>query len=191
MATASVISEVQSVRGERMSLEDYLRTMFHPDRDYVDGVAEERVVGEWDHATLQFRLAALLMTKRSAWKIQVVGEARLQIRKGRFRIPDVMVLPAGEKVHRYPTTAPLLCVEILSPKDIWGRVQAVVNDYCELGVPGIWALDPETRGAYYCDRSGFRKTDVLAVEGTPIRLTADEIFALLDPVEDREGSTAS
>ena len=180
MATASVMPEEQLERGIRMPLEEYLRTMFHPDREYVDGVAEERPVGEWDHGTLQFRLAALLMTKESEWKIKVVGEVRLQVKPNRFRVPDVMVMRAGVKVDRYPTVAPLLCVEVLSPEDRWSRLQMAVNDYCEMGVASVWALDPETRLAFYCDADGFHKTDVLAVPGTDIRLTSAEIFAVLD-----------
>lgn len=46
MSTAPAMPEVRYERGTRMPLEEYLRTMFHPDREYVDGVAEERPVGE-------------------------------------------------------------------------------------------------------------------------------------------------
>ena len=42
MATATLIS-----------LEEYLRTAYDPDCDYVDGVLEERNVGEWNHGDLQ------------------------------------------------------------------------------------------------------------------------------------------
>ena len=180
MATIAITTD-ETMQGDlAMPLEQYLRTVFHPDREYVNGIAEERPVGEWDHGMLQFRLAALLMAKEPEWEIKVVGEVRLQIRPGRFRIPDIMVLRAdGEKVDRYPTTAPLLCIEILSPEDRWRRLQSVVDDYCEMGVNSIWALDPETRMAYYCDRDGFHKTHELAVKGTQIRLRVTELFALL------------
>ena len=162
-----------------MSVEEYLRTMFHPDREYVDGVAEERLVGEWDHGRLQLWLGSLLLAKQAEWKIQVVTECRLQIRANRFRIPDLMVVPGGLTVERYPSTAPLLCIEVLSPEDTWRRLQAVVNDYCAMGVRSVWALDPETRVAYYCDLDGFHKTEELAVAGTEIQFTAAEVFAIL------------
>ena len=179
MSTAPAMTDVSVERGTRMSVEEYLRTMFHPDREYVDGVAEERLVGEWDHGRLQFGLAAVLMSKASEWKIIAVGEVRLQVASNRFRIPDVMVFPAGVSVTRYPKTAPLLCIEVLSPEDTWRRLQAVVNDYCAMGVPSVWALDPETRVAYYCDLDGFHKTDELAVAGTEIRFTSAEVFSVL------------
>ena len=179
MSTAPAMPEVRYERGTRMPLEEYLRTMFHPDREYVDGVAEERIVGEWDHGRLQFGVATLFMAKAKDWQIIAVGEVRLQVKPNRFRIPDVMVLPADLKVERYPKTAPLLCIEVLSPEDTWRRLQAVVNDYCEMGVKSVWALDPETRVAYNCDLDGFHKTDELVVPGTEIRFTAADVFAVL------------
>ncbi len=51
MATAAVAT--------RMSVEEYLRTPFRPDVDFVDGVIEERNLGEWDHAWLQGYVYAL------------------------------------------------------------------------------------------------------------------------------------
>jgi Uma2 family endonuclease len=179
MSTAPAMPEVRFERGTRMPLEEYLRTMFHPDREYVDGVAEERPVGEWDHGRLQAWLVSLFMAKESTWAIEVVAEVRLQVRKERFRIPDVMVMRAGETIHRFPKVAPLVCVEILSREDTWRRLQQVINDYSAMGCSNIWALDPHGRGAYYCDLDGFRKTDELAVSGTEIRFTAAELFAVL------------
>lgn len=179
MTTAPAMPEVHYERGTRMPLEEYLRTMFHPDREYVDGVAEERIVGEWDHGRLQGWLVSLFSAQESKWKIAVAPEVRLQVKPDRFRIPDVMVIGSGEKIDRYPKTPPLLCVEVLSPEDTWRRLQAVVNDYCEMGVKSVWALDPETRVAYNCDLDGFHKTDALAVPGTDIRFTTSEVFAVL------------
>ena len=42
MATATLVS-----------LEEYLKTSYEPDCDYVDGVLEERNLGEWNHGDLQ------------------------------------------------------------------------------------------------------------------------------------------
>jgi hypothetical protein len=35
------------------SLAEYLRTSYHPDRDYVDGEVQERNWGEFDHGLAQ------------------------------------------------------------------------------------------------------------------------------------------
>ena len=46
MATAALTSP--------MSVEEYLRTPFQPDVDFVDGWIDGRHLGEFDHARLQF-----------------------------------------------------------------------------------------------------------------------------------------
>jgi hypothetical protein len=40
-----------------MSLEEYLDTVYRPDREYVDGHLERRNLGEYDHGALQAELA--------------------------------------------------------------------------------------------------------------------------------------
>ncbi len=43
-----------------ISVEEYLRTSYRPDCDYVDGEVLERNVGELDHSWLQTALSAYL-----------------------------------------------------------------------------------------------------------------------------------
>lgn len=162
-----------------MSTAEYLRTMFHPDREYVDGLAEERNLGEYEHGKVQSRIWLLLQNHEAEWGIDVNIECRLQVSADRFRIPDVMVLPAGLKVDRYPTTAPLICIEVLSPEDTWKRLRGVVDDYFAMGVEHVWAFDPQMREAFVCDRLGFHKVTELAVVGTAIRLDLQEVFSVL------------
>ena len=165
--------------GVSMSTAEYLRTMFHPDREYVDGLAEERNLGEYEHGKVQSRIWLLLQNHEAEWGIDVNIECRLQVSADRFRIPDVMVLPAGLKVDRYPTTAPLICIEVLSPEDTWKRLRGVVDDYFAMGVEHVWAFDPQMREAFVCDRLGFHKVTELAVVGTAIRLDLQEVFSVL------------
>ena len=162
-----------------MPLEQYLRTIFHPDRDYVDGFAEGRAVGEFEHGRVQWKLLQLLGSQEERWGIMVVPECRLQIRHGRFRILDVMVLRADHAVHRYPTTAPLICIEVLSPEDTWARLRKVLDDYLSMGAENVWAFDPEAREAFRYGTDGFRKMDELTVQGTEIRLNVAEVFSVL------------
>ena len=41
----------------QVAIETYLKTSYHPDRDYVDGEIEERNSDEFDHAELQTAIA--------------------------------------------------------------------------------------------------------------------------------------
>jgi Uma2 family endonuclease len=183
MATAPVfqpdVDEELFEAAIAMPLEQYLRTTFHPDRDYVDGFAEARAMGEYDHGKVQYMLLRLLGSRESEWKIDVVPECRLQIRPGRFRILDVMVLKTDHAVHRYPTTAPLICIEVLSPEDTWARLRKVLDDYLSMGAENVWAFDPEAREAFRYGADGFRKMTELTVKGTPIHVNVAEVFSVL------------
>jgi len=164
------------------SVEEYLRASFEPDRDYVEGRIEERNVGEYEHASVQKMLLRLIGDKEVAWGVNVIQECRLQISESRFRVPDVMVLRANQKVRRIVREAPLICIEVLSPEDTWKRLRGVMGDYLALGVQHIWAFDPEERLAYRFDADGFHPVtaEVLTVEGTVIEVVVAEAFALLD-----------
>ncbi len=41
-----------------ISVEEYLKTSYSPDCDYVDGVVEERNLGERDHSWIQAQIAS-------------------------------------------------------------------------------------------------------------------------------------
>jgi len=162
-------------------VEEYLRTMYHPDCDYVDGRVEERNVGEFEHAGVQKMILRLLWAKEEEWRINAIQECRLQVSATRFRVPDVMVLQAEQVVNRIVREAPLLCIEVLSPEDTWKRLRGVLGDYLSMGVKHIWAFDPEERVAYRFDADGFRPVAdaEMVVEGTEVRLVVAEVFALL------------
>jgi Uma2 family endonuclease len=165
-----------------ISVEDYLNTTYRPDVDYVDGEIEERNLGEFDHADLQFGIANLLRNKQQEWSIRVVGENRVRISPSRIRIPDVCVLSASLPRERIIAHPPLLCVEILSPRDTLKAMRKRVQDYFDMGVKDIWIFDPETRTAHVCTATTTteRKRGTLRVPGTKIELSIEEAFSTLD-----------
>ncbi len=132
----------------QIPVDEYLRTHYDPDRDYVDGEAKERNVGEWDHSTVQTNLAVYLAARRGEFRIRVKVELRLQIRHDRYRIPDVCVLDEHAPVERVVTTAPLLCVEVLSASDTVDEMQERVAEYLAIGVPCVWVISPKLRRAW-------------------------------------------
>jgi hypothetical protein len=76
-----------------VSENEYLRTHYRPDCDYVDGFVLERNLGQHDHARLQGLILYWLMQHEKQWRIHAVPECRLKIRTGKYRVPDVVVLP--------------------------------------------------------------------------------------------------
>ncbi len=79
-------------------------------------------------------------------------------------------------------TPPLLCVEVLSPRDTLKAMRARVQDFLDMGVPTVWILDPETRTAHTVTALTMTEqtTGTLRAEGTPIELSLADIFATLD-----------
>jgi Uma2 family endonuclease len=167
---------------EPWTVREYLRTSWSPDREFVDGRIEERNLGEKEHSILQGYLTVLFAIKRGEWGVEVFPELRTKTQSTRFRVPDVLVMRAQDKFERYVTHPPLIAIEILSPEDRIGAMQAKAAEYQGFGVEHVWIIDPESRLVYRY--AGFAleevRTGELTVPGTPICLVLSEMFAELD-----------
>ena len=160
---------------------EYLATFYDPDRDYIDGELQERCVGEQGHGTVQAFLTRLFGNSRRAWQVWTITEQRIQTSATHFRIADVCVRRLSDPPDPVIRVAPLLCIEVLSPGQSLGSVQAVVDDYLGMGVENVWLVDPEKRRAWTADNSGLHPVpEVLLIEGTEIRVPLADIWAELD-----------
>jgi Uma2 family endonuclease len=159
-----------------ISVAEYLAASYSPDREYVDGVLEERYLGQYDHARLQTVLAAWFLRREREWNVRVVVEQRVQVSPTRFRVPDVAVFDRAQSVEQVFTRPPLIVIEVLSPEDTWRRMEERVKDYLDFGVPHVWILDPGPRRAWTATRSGFAETRILEVAGSPIAIPLEELF---------------
>src|SRR5262245_20264930 len=112
-----------------VSLEEYLQTVYHPDCDYVDGEVIERNVGERDHSELQREFIFFFRARQRQWNVFVYPEQRIQVSATRFRVPDVCVYAGSKPAGQIFQTPPLICIEILSPKDRMTRMETKVDDY--------------------------------------------------------------
>ncbi len=159
----------------QVSVEEYLKTVYRPDRDYVDGVVEERNSGQLDHSLVQARLIGSIM--RQSREILPLPEWRFQITPTRFRVPDVTVV-SGRPSEQILTRAPLLCVEILSPKDRFSRINVRIQEYLNFGVPVVWLIDPEDKTIWIYRLSAMVQAPGPAIKlgGTSIEIPFVEIF---------------
>jgi len=175
MATLPNLEELWTVR-------EYLRTSWSPDREFVDGQIEERNLGEKEHSIIQRFLTVLFAIKRTEWGVEVFPELRTQTQARRFRVPDVLVMRAGDKFERYVTQPPLIAIEILSPEDTLHAMHEKAAEYRRFGVEHIWIINPEPRIAYRATEAGLEqvRTGELTVPGTPIRVDLSDLFAELD-----------
>jgi Uma2 family endonuclease len=163
--------------GTQISVKEYLKTVYRPDRDYVDGIVEERNLGERDHSWTQGRLVTFFMTRFRETGIAALPEWRFQVRPTRFRIPDVVVT-RGKPGEQILTEPPLLCIEILSPEDTVSRTNARIQDYLDFGVPVLWVVDPEEKTIWIYRQNGMEQAvgPAVKLDGTSIEVPFSEIF---------------
>ena len=162
--------------GTQISVEEYLKTVYHPDCDYVEGVVEERNLGELDHSDIQGNLVTFFRSRFRQTGIKAYPEWRFQVKPARFRVPDVIVT-RGRPTEQILTTPPLLCIEILSPEDTISRVNQRIRDYIDFGVPVVWVIDPAERRVWIYRASGMQEeTDPVKLDGTEIEVPFSEIF---------------
>jgi Uma2 family endonuclease len=166
----------------RLTMEEYLHTMYHPDCDFVDGVLEERNVGELEHGTLQAEIAAWFVNHRAEWNIRITTEWRNRVSPTRVRIPDICVISRSAPREQVGQTPPLLCIEIRSPEDRLSRILTVFEDYRQMGVANLWLIDPVERTAMVYTAGGLKlhESTRLTIADSPIYLDLPEIFAALD-----------
>jgi Uma2 family endonuclease len=166
-----------------VAVDEYLHTSYDPDVDYVDGVLEERNVGEFDHSDLQSEIVHWIRSNCLDLGLNAFVELRTRIGPTRFRIPDVVILEgkrprAGGVLDR----APLVAVEILSPEDRSSRMQKRIDDYLSIGTRFVWVIDPESRRAWVYTASSITevKDGMLRVDRPPFAVPLNDLFANID-----------
>jgi Uma2 family endonuclease len=139
-------------------VEEYLRTTYDPDMDYVDGELVARHVGEHKHSRLQILIAGLLLSREHTGRFRALTEQRLLVwgKKHRYRIPDVCVMAPPYRSEPVHSTPPHLAIEIVSPDDNTADLLARVADYLQFGVPHVWIVDPCKRTVQEADAEGVR-----------------------------------
>src|SRR5215475_13547174 len=141
-----------------ISVSEYLHTSYHPDCDYVDGVIEERNLGELDHAELQKAFMLWLSQREREWGIRALPEIRVQTSPTRFRIADVAIVSVTAPREQIIQTPPVAIIEILSPEDRIPRYSVRLDDYRKMGVKHIWVIDPATRKGFDCSSGSWIET---------------------------------
>ena len=162
-----------------LSLEEYLKSSFHPDVEYVDGELKERNVGSYEHSRLQSLITMWFGQNESAWNVQCVTEQRTRTSQTNILIPDVALLPRSAQPGVI-SEPPVLALEILSPEDRYSDLTIKIRKYLDWGVSAVWIVDPESpvgqvwTAPYVCTMS-----DTLTVAGTEIHLKLADLFTAL------------
>jgi Uma2 family endonuclease len=165
-----------------VSLEEYMRTSYSPDCEYIDGVVVERNVGQTKHAFTQGKVYRKIGDKVEARGLFVLPEQRVRVSMVRVRVPDVCVVAKIDK--EVISEAPLLCVEILSPDDRWSRTNTSISDYHAMKVPCVWVVDPYGRRGWVFDLeqppAEIGEDDLLRAEALDVEIRLSEVLPPAD-----------
>jgi Uma2 family endonuclease len=165
----------------RMSLDLYLKSSFEPDAEYVDGVIEERPVGEYDHSSWQHAIELWFAQHAQKWAIRARPELRVQVSKNRYRVPDVTILDRNLPIEQIVTHAPIAVFEVLSPEDSINRMMTKLADYERMGIKTILILDPNGRHfRYIAGRLEPLPSEPFDLPGSACRFDLSAIEKLLD-----------
>ena len=165
-----------------ITIEEYLRTSYRPDVEFIDGCLEDRTGGTWDHGALRGLLAEWFLRHAKEWGITGSLGVRTRVTQTRIRLPDVVIDWAGP----HPPVlveAPLLVIEVLSEEDTYSALYKRVKDYQAMGIANIWLIDLETRTAQSCERAFWVERERLEIAGTGIYLDVPALFRALDAGE--------
>ncbi len=124
-------------------IEQYLRTSYRPDVDYVDGVIEQRNLGQNDHSAWQGAICAWFQRQAQFGGVRVRPELRIRAAGTRVRIPDVALLDRSLEPEPVPTKPPVAVFEVVSPDDRLPELAERCLDYERMGIQTILVLDPD------------------------------------------------
>ena len=163
-----------------VSAEEFLATSYKPACEYRDGVLHQKSMPTRKHSLLQLRIAQLILQLFP--EFEPAPELTVQIRKGRFLVPDIAVQDRRKLQDPYPLEPVHLCVEILSPTDRMSETLAKCEEYHGWGVQTTWIADPEERRCWEY-RAGHRPVEIPTggkLTADPIAIPVDDIFTVLD-----------
>lgn len=158
-----------------ISVEEYLRTSYEHDCEFVEGDVVERGVPTFWHGLLQARFIVLFEAYRHTKSLRAVPETRCKLAHGVIRIPDVAVFSPPPEVG-VPTDPPLVAIEIVSPDDRYSALIQKCEEYRHWGVRHVWIVDPQTQKLSVYGEDGWREVKALAIDEFGVLFTAEQIF---------------
>jgi Uma2 family endonuclease len=168
-----------------ISQEEYLRTSYEHDCEWIEGEVRERAMPDEYHSALQQFFLMYFQNLKRELHVRVRPELRVRVAARRYRIPDVTILAESAPFQAIPDTPPVLCIEVLSPDDRPGELEEKIDDYVAMGVGAIWIVDPRRRKLWTADTAGMHAADSFQVPNSALILPAAEIFAELDSLTEQ------
>ena len=161
--------------------EEYLRSSYDPDAEYIDGQIEERAEGENDHSSWQKAIVVWFEQQARAAQIRVRPALRVQAAATSFLVPDVTLLYRNRPIEPIATYPPIALFEILSPTDTLERVMTKCGKYEQMGIRTILVIDPDGQKCRFIEgRLEPLEVRPFDLPGSTARFDLDEIEKLVD-----------
>jgi Uma2 family endonuclease len=165
-----------------ISEEEYLRTNYDPECEFIDGILISKAMPKTLHSRLQGLLVLLLMSQEKQLGIMVYPELRIRIRERVYRVPDLSVFvepPNGE----IPTNPPYITFEVLSETETLEEISAKVKDHHRMGVQTVMVANPHRKEVFVAGTDGLlhelgspARIAVPLPNGSILDLNFDELF---------------
>ena len=149
-----------------VSVEEYLRTDYEPNCEYLDGVLLPKPLPDHIHSKLQKLLLVMLAGAEEKCGLDLLPELHIRVTPSRFRVLDVAALAEPPKDGRYPDrqTPPLFTIEIASLDEPWSALRGKVTDHLAVGVSTVIIADP------------YNKTVMVASQDKPLHELAHPLI---------------
>ena len=158
-----------------ISIEEYLRTVYEPDAEFVDGRIVERRMPEDPHSAVQVRLVQLFTPVSTSNNLYLRTELRMKLSPTRIRIPDFAVFQ-GRPAELVPSNPPLVVVEIVSREDRHMQIIQKFEEYRSWGVPHIWLADPWQRELSVYGDNGLTAVESFQLTDFDLKIAGADIF---------------
>ena len=144
-----------------VSVEEYLRTAYTPDVEYIDGELKEKPMPTSLHGFVQMMIGRWFGNHMEEWGLSPESEVRTRVRASSFRLPDVSLVPIPREFSGVQSEPPSIAIEIRSEDDKAVDLENRARDLRAMGVPRVWMVDPQERRVFVWTESYW-----LPVEGS-------------------------
>lgn len=157
-------------------MDEYLRTSYEWEPEWVDGELVERALPNNNHAAMQAVIDHAVVDSQETSRLFARPGLRIRVAPDRWRIPDISIFADQKPSGDYPSNV-FSVIEIVSPADPARELNNKLEEYAAMGIPYIWVVDPEPKRLHRYLNGDLLRVPAIEFPERGFRLTAQELFA--------------
>jgi Uma2 family endonuclease len=166
---------MSTTKAAAISMDEYLRTSYEWEPEWVDGELVERSLPNNKHAEVQAAIDHAVVEAEKRCRLFARPGLRIRVAPDRWRIPDISVFADQKPLGDYPSGV-FAAIEIVSPADPAREQNDKLEEYAALGIPHIFVVDPERRRLQKFVNGDLLRVSAIEFTDRGFCLTALEIF---------------